>query len=122
MPPEIVDVHKLAEKLQISVSTLQKTWKSLPHFFVGVGYDLRGARFELNDVIEFLKERDYFADAGSENQAMDRPGKTYKSSSKSKTRFSYKKQGRRLGIEDKERLAKSKDDPHNLLSGIDGVS
>jgi hypothetical protein len=53
----VVDVNGLAGFLQCSPFTLRKIWRSYPHFFVGQGRDLRGARFDVNDVLAFLKRR-----------------------------------------------------------------
>jgi hypothetical protein len=53
---EIVDIHKLAEMLLTSVSTLRKGWRRLPHFYVGEGSNLKSARFDVKKVIKFLEE------------------------------------------------------------------
>ena len=53
----IVDAEGLAKELKCSISLLRKVWRKYPHFFIGVGRDLRGARFDLNDVLNYLKER-----------------------------------------------------------------
>jgi len=55
----IVDVRGLAKILGCSDRTLEKVWFEFPHFFIGRGRTLRGARFDLDDVIEHLKSRDY---------------------------------------------------------------
>lgn len=56
---KIVKYDELAEKLGVSEALVRKVWKELPHFFVGQSRTLRGARFDLDDVINFLKKRDY---------------------------------------------------------------
>ena len=53
----IVDAEGLAKELKCSISLLRKVWRKYPHFFIGIGRDLRGARFDLNDVLNYLKER-----------------------------------------------------------------
>jgi len=52
----IVDIHRLAEILLTSTSTLRKGWRRLPHFYVGEGSNLKSARFDVNKVIKFLEE------------------------------------------------------------------
>lgn len=55
----IVDYKELADKLKISPKTIQKIWRNLPCVFVGLGRDLRAARFDVNEVWEHLRhERD----------------------------------------------------------------
>jgi len=53
---EIVDIHRLAEILLTSTSTLRKGWRRLPHFYVGEGSNLKSARFDAKKVIKFLEE------------------------------------------------------------------
>ena len=53
----IVDAEGLAKELKCSISLLRKVWREYPHFFIGIGRDLRGARFDLDDVLTYLKER-----------------------------------------------------------------
>ena len=55
-PFEIVNVHRLAEILLTSTSTLRKRWRRLPHFYVGEGCNLKSARFDVTKVINFLEE------------------------------------------------------------------
>ena len=55
----ILDSHGLCRILSISQSTLKQTWRGYPCFFVGTGRSLRSARFLLDDVLGYLKERDY---------------------------------------------------------------
>ena len=52
----IVDIYGLAEILLTSPNTLRKKWHRLPHFYVGTGRNLKSARFDVNDVIDFLKK------------------------------------------------------------------
>jgi hypothetical protein len=51
----IVDINGLAEALHSNRFTLRKLWRKYPHFFVGEGNDLRAARFDVDDVLTFLK-------------------------------------------------------------------
>ena len=53
----IVDAEGLAKELKCSISLLRKVWREYPHFFIGIGRDLRGARFDVDDVLAHLKER-----------------------------------------------------------------
>ena len=55
-PFEIVNIHRLAEILLTSTSTLRKGWRRLPHFYVGEGCNLKSARFNVTKVINFLEE------------------------------------------------------------------
>ena len=52
----IVDIDGLAKVLKASRFTLKKNWRSLPHFFIGDGRNLKGARFDVSEVIEHLKK------------------------------------------------------------------
>ncbi len=56
MTYEIVDIDGLAKVLKASRFTLKKNWRSLPHFFIGNGRNLKGARFDVSEVIEHLKK------------------------------------------------------------------
>ncbi|MCP3944837.1 MAG: hypothetical protein GY710_25620 [Desulfobacteraceae bacterium] len=38
---------------------MKKNWRIYPHFFVATGSDARSARFDVDDVLLFLKNRDY---------------------------------------------------------------
>ena len=50
---------ELAKNLNVASQTLKKSWRHLPHFFVGSGTNLKSARFDLQDVLSYLKDRDY---------------------------------------------------------------
>jgi phage terminase Nu1 subunit (DNA packaging protein) len=56
---KIADGKELCSILNIKKRTLQNVWQEYPHFFVATGRDLRSARFDVEEVIEFLKARDY---------------------------------------------------------------
>jgi len=55
----IVDYKELARILKISPESLKKNWRKYPHFFPLSGTDLRGARFDVADVMKFLKDKNY---------------------------------------------------------------
>jgi hypothetical protein len=52
----VLNYKDLAAILKISPETLRKNWRSYPHFFVGQGKDLRSARFDGMDVLDYLKK------------------------------------------------------------------
>jgi hypothetical protein len=57
---QIVKTHELAMELKTSHHTLKKNWRNFPHFFIGDGRNLKGARFIVSEVVEHLKiEADY---------------------------------------------------------------
>lgn len=51
----IVNIAGLAEYLKATCSNLRRFWRSYPHFFVGTGTDLKAARFDISDVLIYLK-------------------------------------------------------------------
>jgi len=59
---QIVDFNELSATLRANPNTLRKRWRTLPHFFIGRGRTLKGARFDLLEVVEALK-----------NDGMERP-------------------------------------------------
>jgi len=68
----IVDIAGLAGVLKISVRTLKKRWQEFPHFFVGVGRNLKSARFDIGDVLSHLKAKDYERLERPESRRLDR--------------------------------------------------
>ena len=54
-PQRIVNIHGLAEYLKATCSNLRRFWRDYPHFFVGTGTDLKAARFDVADVLTYLK-------------------------------------------------------------------
>ena len=66
----IVNAEGLAKELKCSISLLRKVWREYPHFFVGVGRDLRGARFDVDDVLNYLKERGNYYGCLEEQERM----------------------------------------------------
>lgn len=65
----IVDIEKLCKMLDDDTGMLRKSWKDLPHFFIGSGQNLKSARFDVNDVLFALKANGghYECVAGPEN-------------------------------------------------------
>ena len=55
--PQIVDGQGLMEVFHISKSILKRLWRSWPHMYVGTGRDLRAARFDVADVVNYLKSQ-----------------------------------------------------------------
>lgn len=53
-PLIILTYVELSEALKVDPKTFRKQWKHLPHFFVGIGSNLKSARFILQDVLAFL--------------------------------------------------------------------
>lgn len=54
-PQRIVNIDGLAEYLKATRSNLRRFWRDYPHFFVGTGIDLKAARFDIADVLLYLK-------------------------------------------------------------------
>jgi hypothetical protein len=122
---EIVDIKGLANKLCASTHTLKKNWRSLPHFFIGDGRNLKGARFNVPEVIEHLrKEANHVSLERSSKEGLD-----------CKIQMSEKTIQER-GISDKvccnavggrktqqsKKSSATETDPFNLLAGVDNVS
>ena len=51
----IVKIDGLAQYLQATRSNVRRLWRQYPHFFVGTGTDLKAARFDISDVLLYLK-------------------------------------------------------------------
>ena len=54
-PQRIVNIDGLAEYLKSTRSRQRTLWKNYPHFFMGMGTDLKAARFDILDVLVYLK-------------------------------------------------------------------
>ena len=113
----IVDIKGLAKVLLCSESMILKTWKQYTHFYIGHGCTAKGARFDVNDVIGYLKKRDY-ACIGQKTENMDGQGKSVRFSGDNQKRIHNKNSGKRVGTERKNKIDQSPRDPFNLLSGI----
>ncbi len=53
---QIVDFKTLADILKANPNTLRKKWRHLPHSFIGLGRNLKGARFDVSKVIKALED------------------------------------------------------------------
>lgn len=93
-----IDKAGLSKILLISGSLIEKIWREYPHFFVGQKKTGKSVRFDLNDVIEYLKERDY-ADSGQKGKEVDRAGALDGASGAIQTRISNKKGSCNMGEE-----------------------
>ncbi|OEU69931.1 MAG: hypothetical protein BA863_01605 [Desulfovibrio sp. S3730MH75] len=52
-----INYIKLAEILGRAALTVRNEWRIYPHYFVGIGRTLKSARFDLDEVLEYLKEQ-----------------------------------------------------------------
>ena len=108
MSSNIVDKEGLSKVLLISPHLIEKTWRQYPHFFVGQKKTGRCVRFDVNDVIEFLKNRDYNGNARQENKNVDWPRQAEWLSKPNKKRLSDKKGSNRLGAKNNRSSEKSR--------------
>ncbi len=125
MTYEIVDIDGLAKILRASRFTLKKNWRSLPHFFIGDGTTLKGARFDVAEVIEHLKRE-------VNHVRLERPQKRcldseiqFSKQATQKGRIRNESQCIEMGSGTKKQLKTSTRagaDPFDLLSGINNVS
>ena len=127
-PFEIVNIHRLAEILLSSTSTLRKGWRRLPHFYVGEGCNLKSARFNVTKVINFLEEEaaakrnNGTIQTQRQEEGMAHPFHAGRRNSQ-KRRVSNKVRsggvGRKRAIPDKTAGAiDTNDDPFDLCGGI----
>jgi len=122
---QIVDIRGLATELCASKHTLKKNWRSLPHFFIGEGKNLKGARFNVPEVIKHLrKEANHVSLERSQKEGLD-----FKIQMSEKAiqegGFSNKVCCPAMGSRKTQQAKKSsvtETDPFNLLAGIDHVS
>jgi len=122
---DIADIRGLALILKASPHTLKKSWRKLPHFFIGAGNNLKGARFDISEVIEHLKkEVNHVSMERQKKRGLD--GEIHVSEHTiQKRRFRDKSRCIDMGGQKTRRIEKSsgtETDPFNLLSGIDKVS
>jgi len=115
--PKIVDIQGLADVLVCSQSTMLKQWREYPHFFIGVGDTAKGARFDINDVINYLKKRDY-AKLGQNNKQFQRSHKNFGISSKNQNWIQDKNRRKKMGVVSKRPIEICGEDSFNILSGI----
>jgi len=119
---QIVDIYGLSEILNASPHTIKKRWRDFPHFFVGMGKDLRSARFDVPEVLMHLKEV-------SQNVTIQRPRKKnmdrkIQISEKTvhKERIPNKIRSVSMGDPKEKRTgAAEKKDPFNLFRGFDKI-
>jgi hypothetical protein len=122
---QIVDIKGLATELCASKHTLKKNWRSLPHFFIGEGKNLKGARFNVPEVINYLrKEANHVSLERSREKNL---GGEVPISNETiqEGRFSNKVRSIGVGSRKAQRAKESsitRADPFNLLAGVDNVS
>jgi hypothetical protein len=122
---QIVDIRGLSTELMASRHTLKKNWRSLPHFFIGEGKNLKGARFNVPEVIEHLrKEANHVSLERSREKNLG--GEVSVSNETIQERgLSNKIYSIGVGSRKAQRAKKSRTtgtDPFNLLAGVDHVS
>ena len=112
---QIVDYEGLAEALATSPKTIAKKWHEYPHFFIGTGRNLKSARFDVDDVVQYLKARDYEC---LEECARDMDRQVLVSEQAvQKRRLQKEIRGANLGAAKKRRTQESASkDPFNLIS------
>lgn len=122
---QIVDIKELATELKASPHTLKKNWRSFPHFFIGDGRTLKGARFDVSEVIEHLKkEADHVSMEKQNEKFMDRKVQVPRPTIQ-KRRIQNQIGSSGMGSSKTKGTDKSIGtgaDPFDLLSGIDDVS
>ena len=111
----IVDIQGLADVFLCSKDTIQRTWRRYPHFYITDGTDARAARFDVNDVLSFLKERDYGkvgdGKARSENKDVDRGLKDNGVSQETKKRIRNSRGRKAMGTGKKIKAFKPRKSP-----------
>ena len=121
----IVDIYELASILKSSHHTLKKNWRKFPHFFIGDGRNLKGARFDLCEVIQHLKEEArYVSMEKFKKKSLDCQVQTQQQAIQ-KGGFRDKAKGTGMGGRKTRRASKSAGtgtDPFGILSGIDKIS
>jgi hypothetical protein len=123
----IADIYGLSSILKTSHHTLKKNWRKLPHFFIGDGRNLKGARFDVSEVIEHLKkEARHVSMETSKKKCLD---SEIHAQQQTVQEGRLRKQVESIGMGSSEtrRTGKSAGtgdgtDPFNLLTGINNVS
>ena len=125
MDYQIVDIQGLATELCASKHTLKKNWRSLPHFFIGDGRNLKGARFNVPEVIEYLrKEANHDSLERSQKEGLDCKIQISEKTTQ-KGGISNKVCCLAMGGRKTQQIKKASStetDPFNLLAGVDNVS
>ena len=121
----VVDAEGLAKELKCSISLLRKAWRDYPHFFIGVGSDLRGARFDVDDVLAYLKKRGNYErlekqESGMVGGQIPAPGQAPQKGGLHDQTSSCAMGGQEAP---RGKRTSAKRDPYGLLSGVgDSVS
>ena len=124
---QIVNIYELATILKASHHTLKKKWRDFPHFFIGDGKNLKGARFIISEVIEHLKkEASHVSVERSKKKSMDCQIQTQQKTVQ-KRGIQDKVESTGMGSPETRRDRKpigtrTENDPFNLLLGIDNIS
>ena len=124
---QIADIRGLAKTLFASKHTLKKNWRKFPHFFIGDGRNLKGARFDVSEVIEYLKkEARHVSMETSKKKSLDSKIHAQKQAVQ-EGGFRNKVKSFGMGSSETRQTGKSAGegtgtDPFNLLSGIDNIS
>ena len=122
---KIVNIYELSSILKASPHTLKKIWRSLPHFFIGEGTTLRGARFMPDLVIKHLiAEAGNVCVAKSKTKRLDSKILLSKSTVQER-RIQDQIESSGMGgskAKGNQKSIGTGTDPFNLLSGIDNIS
>ena len=112
----IVDGNGLAKAFKCSPSLIRKVWKDYPHFFLGEGRDLRGARFDLDDVLYYLKGERNYGSLEIQNKRMVGSKISVSRKALQEGGFQVADGGHPLGsIQKRSALGSSDGDPFNIL-------
>jgi phage terminase Nu1 subunit (DNA packaging protein) len=96
MKIKCADYKKLSSILSIKKSTIQKIWRIYPHYFVTNGRNLKSARFDIIEVIEYLKENNNgIPEIHRKRREVPRPIQTQRKNLQSRC----KNKNRRRGVE-----------------------
>jgi len=73
---QIVDISGLADVFGCHDDTIQRQWRTLPHFFITDKKSGRSARFDIDDVLTYLKARGkgYNSDGSVRSEGRDMDG------------------------------------------------
>ncbi len=110
----LINITELAEVLGMEKSSLYKLWKEYPHVYVGRGRNARSARFLREDVLAFLRGRDYTKDQRDAISGRGQMGGASTGRNSNEFRVQKKKGGvqdknrrQRVGKENKGRVSES---------------
>jgi len=95
---DIVNIDGLSKILYCSTATIKKTWREYPHIFIGLGRTAKSARFFANDVLDYLKKRDYpNGISRHKNKKMDRRFKDIRISKRKEKRVQNQTGSKNMG-------------------------